>query len=254
MTSTEPDAAPSGGPADGTGNRVLICEPRPQLRRALQAILRASGYRVQTAVRGEEALNLAWQRRPAAVILDSELPDMDGIEVCRRLRRRDQMPIIILSGVDHDCLIPAFESGADDYVSTPFNPGELLVRLAARMRAAPSPLRVEADGLTIDLTARLVMRDGQAVHLTMTEFAVLRVLVTSNGTVSHRALALRVWGEEGRDARRRVRVHVSSLRAKLEGGKPRSVIVTDSGVGYQFAPRGLRISGAAGGPGPSLNM
>jgi two-component system KDP operon response regulator KdpE len=240
MSSAEPDVVPGTGPPDGAVDRVLICEPRSQLRRALQAILRAARYRVQVAVTGEEALNLASQHRPAAVIVDAELPDMDGIEVCRRLRQRDQMPVVVLSGLDHDRLIAAFENGADDYLTTPFSPGELLVRLAARLRAAPSPLRVEADGLTIDLTARLVMRDGQAVHLTMTEFAVLRVLVTSNGTVSHETLAKKVWGPGAQDARRRVRVHVSSLRAKLEAGERHSVIVTDPGVGYQFAPRGLR--------------
>lgn len=146
------------------------------------------------------------------------------------------MPILVLTTVDEEsAMIRALESGADDYITKPFSPGELLARLTARLRSAPTELRFEVDGVVIDLSAHLVTIDGEAVHLTATEFALLRVLTTSSGTVTHRTLATMVWGAPRRDLVPRVRTHIANLRAKLDRGRRRNVIRTEIGIGYRFA-------------------
>ncbi len=147
------------------------------------------------------------------------------------------MVIVVLSAIDDEqSEIEALESGADDYVTKPFRPGELLARLAARLRATPNPLRFDVDGLKIDLAARYVAIDGVEVHLTPIEFALLRVLATSRGPVSPQALAAKVWGPLDADPALRVRTHIANLRAKLGGERRRNVIRTEVGVGYRFAP------------------
>ena len=221
-----------------TAELVLVCDPSSQTQRALRVILRGAGYTVLSVGTGKEALAFAARDRPRAVILELTLPDLDGIELCRRLRRRGQMPILVLSAVcEESSKIQALESGADDYLTKPFSPGELLARLAARLRAAPSELRFEADGLVIDIPAHVVTIDGKEVHLTATEFALLRVLATSPGTVTHGTLARQVWGPSRSDAAQRMRTHIANLRAKLDRGRHSSVIRTDAGIGYRFAGR-----------------
>ena len=226
-------------------DRILVCDPSPQVQRALKVILRGAGYKVLSATTGQDAVDRAAAEHPRAVISEVALPDLSGIELCRRLRRRGGMPILVLSEIDDErTKIEALESGADDYVTKPFSPGELLARLAARLRTSPSPLRVESDGLVIDLTDRTVTRDGERVHLTATEFALVRVLVTSGGTVSYRTLTRRVWGRSRGIDRQRLRTHVANLRGKLGNDRGVSVIQTESGIGYRFTD-GHR-SGSAG--------
>ena len=218
-----------------TTNLVLVCDPSPQIRRALQTMLRDAGYKVIFAATGAEAMRLVDAARPQAILLELELPDVDGIELCRWLRVRGDLAIVVLSSIDDErSKIDALENGADDYVTKPFCPGELIARLAARLRAAPSALRFELDGLTIDLVAHLVTVDGRDVHLTPTEFALLRVLATSSGPVSYRALASNVWSLSG-DVTPRLRTHIANLRAKLDGDHRRDLIRTEAGVGYRFA-------------------
>ena len=219
-----------------TTDTILVCDPDPQMQRAFKLILRRAGYNVHVTGCGVQALEHARAQRPAAVIMEWILPDLDGVQICRRLRQHGQMPVIVVSELDDEhAKIAAFRSGADDYVSKPFSSGELLARLAARLRAAPSPLWIETQGLTIDLTAHLVTREGQEVRLTATEFALLRVLATSRGTVTYGTLQRKVWGVEHGEIPPRLRVHVANLRAKLGGGDPFRVIVTDPGIGYRFA-------------------
>jgi two-component system, OmpR family, KDP operon response regulator KdpE len=216
-------------------DRILVCDPSPQSQRALRVILREAGYAVLMTESGRDALDAAAHERPQAVILELALPDLDGIEVCRRLRRNWEAPILILSEIDDDeKKIAAFTSGADDYMTKPFSPGELLARLAARLRAGPSALRIENDGLVIDLAAHLVTLDGEEVQLTATEFALLRVLATTRGTVSYRTLAKKVWGIRRGEIGSRLRAHVANLRGKLDRGSSSSVIRTDIGLGYRF--------------------
>jgi two-component system, OmpR family, KDP operon response regulator KdpE len=214
---------------------VLVCDPSLQAQRALRVILRSARYEVVMTATGRDALAAVARERPHAVILELALPDLDGIEVCRRLRRRFEGPIVVLSAVDDiEKKIAALTCGADDYVTKPFSPGELLARLAARLRAAPSALRIEDNGLVIDLAAHLVTLDGKEVQLTATEFALLRVLATSRGTVSHRTLARKVWGVRRGEIGSRVRAHVANLRGKLDHTGRGSVIRTDIGLGYRF--------------------
>jgi two-component system KDP operon response regulator KdpE len=225
-----------------TPGRILVCDPSSQARRALQVVLRTAGYKAQTAATGKEALLWVDRDRPQAVILEVDLPDMSGIDVCRRLRQRGQMPILVVSRIDSETVkIEALKAGADDYITKPFSAGELLARLAARLRAAPSELRIETDGLIIDLATQQVTRAGQAVHLTATEFALLRVLATSAGTVTHRSLATQVWGPARGDVSGRMRTHIQNLRAKIDPANGISVIRTEVGIGYSFV-RGLPTS------------
>jgi two-component system, OmpR family, KDP operon response regulator KdpE len=215
--------------------RILVCDPSPQMQRALRVILRGAGYKVLLTGTGHDAIECAARERPQAVIQEVALPDVSGIELCRWLRRRGGMPILVLSEVDDErTKIEAIESGADDYVTKPFSAGELLARLAARLRAAPSPLRVERDGLVIDIAGHTVTRCHQALHLTATEFALLRVLVTSEGTVSYQTLETKVWGRSRGNVARRVRSHIANLRAKLDDGRGASLIQTEIGTGYRF--------------------
>jgi two-component system KDP operon response regulator KdpE len=218
-----------------TVDRILVCDPDPGVRRALRVILREAGYSVSTSSTGNDALQFAKRERPRAVILDLALPDLLGIELCRRLRALGPIAIVVLSGIDDERVkIDALLSGADDYVTKPFSPGELVARLAARLRSAPSELLVQADGLVIDLSQRIVTIDGEVVRLTATEFALLRALATSRGSVAYDTLARAVWGRVPRNPSTRLRAHVTNLRAKLDPERRRDLIQTEVGVGYRF--------------------
>ncbi len=216
--------------------RVLVVDDEPQIVRALRIILRDAGFDVLQAGSVQEALDVAAMRPPAAAIVDLVLPDGDGIEVTKSLRGWSKMPILVLSAVgEEDQKVRALEAGADDYVTKPFGPRELVARLqAALRRAEPSasdPL-ISADGLELDLAAHTVRVDGQEVHLTPIEFNLLRVLAVNRGRLlTHRALLVEVWGPEYADDTQVLRVHIANLRRKIT---PR-YIRTDPGVGYRFA-------------------
>jgi two-component system KDP operon response regulator KdpE len=216
--------------------RVLVVDDEPQILRALRIILRDAGFEVLQAATAEEALNLAATRPPAAAIVDLVLPDGDGIEVTRSLRTWSKMPILVLSAVgEEDEKVRALEAGADDYVTKPFGPRELVARLQAALRRADpgtSEPVIAADGLELDLAAHAVRIDGAEVHLTPIEFNILRVLATNRGRLmTHRALLIEVWGPEYADDVQVLRVHIANLRRKIT---PR-YIRTDPGVGYRFA-------------------
>jgi len=221
--------------------RILVCDDEPQILRALRVILRDAGFEAATATSGEEALDLAAVKPPEAAILDLMLPDLDGVEVTRRLREWTQMPILVLSAVgEEDRKVEALAAGADDYVTKPFGPRELVARLQAVLRrAAPEGAepQIVADGLEIDLAARTVRRDGEAVHLTPTEFGLLRTLARNRGRLmTHRALLVEVWGVEYEDDFQVLRAHIANLRRKIEPpGEAPKYIKTDPGVGYRFA-------------------
>jgi len=220
--------------------RVLVCDDEPQILRALKVILRDAGYEAVLAATGEEALDRAAVKPPAAAILDLMLPDLDGVELTRRLREWSQMPILVLSAVgEEDRKVEALVAGADDYVTKPFGPRELVARLeAALRRAAPEGAepKIVADGLEVDLAARSVRRDGEAVHLTPTEFGLLRELARNRGKLmTHRALLVEVWGVEYEDDFQVLRAHIANLRRKIEPADGPKYILTDPGVGYRFA-------------------
>jgi two-component system KDP operon response regulator KdpE len=219
---------------------VLVCDDETQILRALRVILRDAGYEAVPATTGEEALDLAAVHHPEAAIVDLVLPDMDGVDVCRRLREWSEMPIIVLSAVgEEDAKVRALAAGADDYVTKPFGPRELTARLQAVLRRAgsePEAAVIEADGLELDLAARIVRRDGEEVHLTPKEFDLLRMLARNRGRLmTHRDLLVSVWGPGYGDDSQVLRAHVANLRRKIEPpGGPR-YIKTDPGVGYRFA-------------------
>ncbi len=222
------------------GVRVLVCDDELQIIRALKVILRDAGFEAIVAASGEEALDLAAVRSPQAAIIDLVLPGIDGVEVCRRLRDWSEMPIIVLSAVgEEDPKVRALEVGADDYVTKPFGPRELIARLEAALRRA-SPQggepTISADGLVVDLASRVVTVDGGEVHLTPKEFDLLRTLALNRGRLmTHAALLTSVWGPGYGDDAQVLRAHIANLRRKIEPpGGPR-YIKTDPGVGYRFA-------------------
>jgi two-component system KDP operon response regulator KdpE len=226
--------------------RVLVCDDEPQILRALRVILRDAGYEAVPASTGEEALDAAAVARPDAAILDLVLPDIDGIELCRRLREWTDMPVIVLSAVgDEDAKVRALAAGADDYVTKPFGPRELIARLEANLRRIepdPEPSVITTGELEVDLAARTVRRAGEEVHLTPTEFDLLRLLARNRGRLmTHRDLLVAVWGPGYSDDTQVLRAHIANLRRKIESpGEPGATngpkyIRTDPGVGYRFA-------------------
>jgi two-component system, OmpR family, KDP operon response regulator KdpE len=211
-----------------------------QILRALRVILREAGFEALPADTGEEALDLAALQRPDAAIIDLLLPDMDGVELARRLREWTDMPLIVLSAVgEEDAKVRALAAGADDYVTKPFGPRELVARLQANLRRI-APEREEAevsvDGLEVDLARRTVRVQGNEVHLTPTEFDLLRLLLRNRGRLmTHRDLLVSVWGPGYGDDTQVLRAHIANLRRKIEPPEGRRYIRTDPGVGYRFA-------------------
>jgi two-component system, OmpR family, KDP operon response regulator KdpE len=220
--------------------RVLVCDDEAQILRALRIILRDASFEVVTARTAQEALDVAALRAPDAAIIDLILPDGSGIDVCRSIREWSKMPILVLSAVGEETeKIRALDVGADDYVTKPFAPGELIARLnAALRRAAPAEEpTLSLDGLDVDLAGRRVTREGEDIHLTPKEFELLRVLARNRGRLmTHRMLLGEVWGHAYEEDTHTLRVHIANLRRKIEPDpqKPR-FIRTDPGVGYRFA-------------------
>ena len=230
-----------------TERRVLVIDDEPGIRRVVKDALRPDVSIVLEARSGDEALAIAAAERPDLIVLDLGLPDMDGIEVCRRLRAWTSAPILVLSARDsEDEKTALLDAGADDYVTKPFGPAELRARVRAQLRRAGMPRVPGGDeplhvgDLTIDIARRTVTRAGSTVHLTPTEWGLLVALVKSAGkTITHHQLFRAVWGAAHGDAQQYLRVYVAHLRRKIEPDpyEPR-YIVTEPGVGYRFEPEG----------------
>jgi two-component system KDP operon response regulator KdpE len=221
--------------------RVLVVEDETGLRRALAINLRAHGYNAEAAPDGAAALQAAARHPPDVVVLDLGLPDMDGVEVIAGLRGWSQAPILVLSarGSEHDKVL-ALDAGADDYVTKPFGMDELLARLRAALRRAPSSADVPAvavGDVTVDFAAkRATRRDGETVRLTPTEWHLLEVLVRNEGKlVPHRQLLQEIWGPRYETETNYLRVYVAQLRRKLERDPARPQhLLTEPGIGYRF--------------------
>jgi two-component system KDP operon response regulator KdpE len=221
---------------------VLVVDDEPQVRRFLRASLPHQGYRVIEATTGEEALREAATRAPDAVLLDLGLPDLDGVEVTRRLREWSTVPIVVLSarGQEGD-KIEALDAGADDYLTKPFGIGELLARLRVALRHAhragtPGESVFESGDLRVDLATQRVFAREQEVRLTRTEYRLLALLVKHAGKVlTHRQLLKEVWGPGSVNESHYLRVYMGQLRHKLEAdpARPRH-LVTEIGVGYRL--------------------
>ncbi len=222
-----------------TGQRVLVVDDETAIRRYLRAALTAQGLNVYEAADGQAALNAVLAHRPDLIILDLGLPDIDGIEVTRRLREWSQTPIIILSvrEAEQD-KIAALDAGADDYLTKPFGTGELLARMRVVQRrqvtGTNEPI-FTIGSLTLDFSHRLVTVNEKEIQLTPTEYDILRLLVTHAGKVlTHRQLLRQIWGE-GYDDMHILRVNISNLRAKLEPDPARPTYIhTEAGVGYRL--------------------
>jgi two-component system KDP operon response regulator KdpE len=220
--------------------RVLIVDDEPAIRRFLRVTLTAQGYNTFEATSGQEVLDMAAKEKPDIIVLDLGLPDMDGVEVTRLLRKWTGMPIIILSvrGSEGD-KIAALDAGADDYLTKPFGVGELLARLRAALRRGTqktsAPI-ITSGNLKVDLSHRLITLSGLTVQLTPTEYEILRVLATHAGKVlTHRFLLREVWGAEYGEELHMLHVNISNLRRKIEPEPARpQFIITEPGVGYRL--------------------
>ena len=225
-------------------DRILVVDDDAQLRRSIAHGLRDVARSVAEAGTGGEAIAQVEREPPELVVLDLGLPDLDGFEVCRTLRERTVVPIVVLSARHGEReKVRLLEAGADDYVTKPFGLSELLARVQAQLRRAvfyvhATPKTIALGDLTLDLARRTVTRGGDAVHLTPVEWSLLRVLAMQPGrTLTHEQLFHAVWGRTYGDAKLHLRVHITHLRRKIEArpAEP-TLIVTEPGVGYRCEP------------------
>jgi two-component system KDP operon response regulator KdpE len=225
---------------------ALIIDDEAQIRRLLRVVLEGEDYQVHEAETGQQGLIEIASRRPAIILLDLGLPDVDGLEVLKRLREWSEAPVLVLSVRDDEQgKVAALDAGAEDYVTKPFSTPELL----ARLRAAQRKTRPEEEtsvfksgDLIIDLTARVVTRAGHEIKLTATEYALLRLFVRHVGRVmTHRHILREIWGPKSEEHRQYLRVYVTHLRQKIERDPTAPELIrTEPGIGYRF---GLTISG-----------
>jgi len=228
----------------GNESTVLLIEDEPEIRRFLRNSLPHQGYRLFEAESAQTGLAQAQARNPDLILLDLGLPDMDGLEVIRKIREWARIPIIVLSARGHEQVkVTALDSGADDYITKPFGIEELLARLRTALRHAAVP-KVESDGtaifatgdLKIDLVRRHVYVGEKEIHLTPIEYKLLTTLVKHAGMVmTHRQLLKEVWGPLHVEESQYLRVYMRQLRHKVEAdpARPR-FLLTELGVGYRL--------------------
>jgi two-component system KDP operon response regulator KdpE len=220
--------------------RLLVIDDEVQIRRLLRVTLESGGFEVREADAGKLGLSEIAGLAPDAIILDLGLPDLEGLEVLRRLRDWSQVPVLVLTVRDtEDDKIAALDAGADDYLTKPFSGRELLARVRAnlrRARATNEPAIVRFGDIEVDLPARLVRRAGAEVHLTAREYALLRLLAQHQGkVVTHRQILRELWGPNAEENTHYLRVYMTHLRQKLEANphEPRH-LKTESGIGYRL--------------------
>jgi len=224
----------------GPSLRILVVDDEPEIRRFLRATLRAHQFEVIEAETGTGALETVAESHPDLIILDLGLPDIDGVEVTRRIRERCQTPIIILSVRDRENdKIMALDAGADDYLTKPFGMGELMARMRVvtrRLQPKTQETSYQVGELRVDLARRQVMLADKEVSLTPIEFDLLRLLVQDAGKViTHHQLIQKVWGMAYEDEAGLLRVNISNLRRKIEPDPNRpTYILTELGVGYRM--------------------
>jgi two-component system KDP operon response regulator KdpE len=224
----------------GEGSRILVVDDEPQIRRFLDHSLSAHGYQVLAVETGQAALRELPVYHPDVVLLDLSLPDLDGVEVLRRLREWTPTPVIVLSVREREeDKIAALDAGADDYLTKPFSMGELFARIRVALRhSAPGEAEpvITSGELRVDLARRLVTVAGREISLTPTEYEILKILATHAGrVVTHRQLLRQVWGPQFEEETHYLRVFMSQLRRKVEvnPSRPR-YLVTEAGVGYRL--------------------
>lgn len=219
---------------------ALIIDDEAALRRPLRLMLEANAYQVHEADSGADGLRFAGTLRPDVILLDWGLPDMAGIEVLRKLREWTTTPILMLTVRDRDDdKVAALDAGADDYLTKPYSPKELLARLRVALRHSRPKLETEVytfGTLSIDVTHRIVRRNGEQIHLTPTEYALLRMLITNAGrALTHKQILREVWGKAYEDEVHYLRVYIGQLRNKVEQNPDLpGLILTEPGVGYRL--------------------
>jgi two-component system KDP operon response regulator KdpE len=225
-------------------SNILVVDDEPQITRVLKTTLSSHGYGVRTASDGEEALQIMKDWSPDLIMTDLRMPNMDGLELCRRVRAQSRTPIIVLSVKGEEGIkVEALDAGADDYVTKPFSVNELLARIRATIRRASAPEQpdtavIAVGDFRIDIPARAVVVKNHEVRLTPKEFDLLVYFAKHPGKViTHRALLAAVWGPNSVEQPEYLRVFVGHLRKKLERDEsgPR-YIVTEPWVGYRFEP------------------
>ena len=244
-TTPTPDRpSPAGSAGAEPGPVIVVVEDEPDIRRFLRASLLSKGYRLVEAATGHEGLQAAETRQPDLIILDLGLPDMDGLEVIRRLREWTVIPIIVLSAKGQETTkVAALDAGADDYIAKPFGVSELLARMRVSLRHAsrssqgePTPVFTTGE-LQIDLAQRRVRVKGKDVHLTPIEYRLLTTLAKHAGKVLTRnQLLTEVWGRPYANQAHYLHVHMAQLRRKVENDPTRPrYLLTEPGVGYRLA-------------------
>lgn len=228
---------------ENKGN-ILVVDDEPQITRVLKTTLSSQGYGTRAASDGDEAVQLMKDWSPDLIITDLRMPNMDGLELCRQVRQKSRVPIIVLSVKGEEkTKVAALDAGADDYVMKPFSINELLARVRANLRRVateqlPEAQSIEKGDFRIDLQTRSILVKDRAVHLTPKEFDLLVYLARHPGKViTHRALLSAVWGENSVEQPEYIRVFIAHLRKKLEPDEaaPR-YIITEPWVGYRFEP------------------
>jgi len=223
---------------------ILVVDDEPQITRVLKTTLASLGYGIRAAADGDEALTIMQDWWPDLLITDLRMPNLDGLQLCRRVREKSRIPIIVLSVKGEEKIkIEALDAGADDYVTKPFSINELLARVRAALRRAAAPEQdtepmIAAGDFHIDIESRTVRVREKDVHLTPKEFDLLVYMARNAGKVlTHRTLLAAVWGENSVQQPEYLRVFVGHLRKKLEPdeGTPR-YILTEPWVGYRFNP------------------
>jgi two-component system, OmpR family, KDP operon response regulator KdpE len=230
--------ARGGTPVNDT--TILVVDDEPQIRRVLRTTLSSSGYEVVEAKDGQEAVEMVIRERPDLILMDVNMPGMNGLEACSKIRLSFDGPIIMVTvrNSEHDKVL-ALDSGADDYVVKPFTMGELLARIRAALRrsASTEPLpRIETRELSVDLEKRKVEVRGERVHLSPKEFDVLRLLMIQQGKpLTHKKIMQSVWGPDHGEETENLRVVINQLRKKIEKdpARPRYVL-TEPWMGYRF--------------------
>jgi two-component system, OmpR family, KDP operon response regulator KdpE len=220
---------------------ILVIDDEPQIRRLLQLTLEGNGFIVQQAATGEEGLLRGGMDRPDLIILDLGLPDMDGMEVLKKLRQMRSIPIMVLSvrSSEQD-IVTLLNHGADDYLVKPFRTGELIARVRTALRHRPSKTaerQLKVGPLLIDFDGRTVKKGGETIKLTSTEYALLDLFARNAGKVlTHRYILEQVWGPAYAEETQYSRVYVAQLRKKIEDDPSHpKLIVTESGIGYRFS-------------------
>ncbi len=219
---------------------ALIVDDEVQIRRLLRVVLEAEDYQVHEAETGQQGLTETASRRPDIILLDLGLPDLDGLEVLKRLREWSEAPVLVLSVRDDEAgKVAALDAGAEDYVTKPFSTPELLARLRTAQRKTRPEEEVsvfKSGDLIVDLTARVVTRGGHHIKLTATEYALLRLFVRHPGRVlTHRHILREIWGPKSEEHRQYLRVYITHLRQKIERDPASPILIkTEPGIGYRL--------------------